>query len=524
MRQAGERGQVVILVLIALSLFLIGAIGLAIDASHMYAQRQMAQAAADAAVQAAAMSMLGKTNTTGYNASSTPACAACAFGASDFTCTNGTDGRTPCVYARLSGFGQAASSDVVDVSFPATSTAPGVRLSPDFAPNLVSVTIRRTVDSTLMRFLGPSTANVRVSATAACVQDDNPVPILVLHPTLCSALQRIGKASITICGGPTQSIQVNSNCNPAEDDNGGGVIDLSKAGPNDSGLCDTGTGGIFGSFGGPDNYPNPANLLLGTDGEYQRRAPITDPYEDVFPSGPPIPPDAPLPPLARAPNVDGCPAAPAQPCMLYSPGRYGPRPGVPNGGLEVKNETALFKPGYYYMDGPGGFKNASLGIMMMAGGAAGAPDTTSVAPTGAGMVVYNTGPLVGAAPQQADAGEFDVGSNSNATLVGSDGGSVWKGILFFQDRNSVSHTGVCCSHKLGGGGIISLKGSIYLTNAGATTATRYQQFTLRGNPGSTTEIIGNIVVDAMNTAGTPAVRMQLDPLALKVITKVALIQ
>ena len=76
-----ERGQAIILVLVALSIFLLGAVGLAIDASHMYAQRQMAQAAADAAAQAGILSIFDKTNTAANNN---------AFGAPGdgaFTCT-----------------------------------------------------------------------------------------------------------------------------------------------------------------------------------------------------------------------------------------------------------------------------------------------------------------------------------------------------------------------------------------------------------------------------------------------------
>ena len=43
----GEEGQAVILAAVAMSIFLIGAIGLGVDGSHLYAQRQMAQTAAE---------------------------------------------------------------------------------------------------------------------------------------------------------------------------------------------------------------------------------------------------------------------------------------------------------------------------------------------------------------------------------------------------------------------------------------------------------------------------------------------
>ena len=57
-----EDGQAVILVVVAMSVLLIGALGLAIDGGQMYAQRQMAQAAADAAAQAGIMSIFTGTN------------------------------------------------------------------------------------------------------------------------------------------------------------------------------------------------------------------------------------------------------------------------------------------------------------------------------------------------------------------------------------------------------------------------------------------------------------------------------
>src|SRR5260370_20817058 len=104
-----ESGQATLLVVLALGLFLAGAMGLAIDGGQLYGHRQMAQAAADAAALAAATSILGGTNT-GANA----------FGASSFTCTNGTDARAPWAYARSNGFGTtAASTDLVAVCFPA---------------------------------------------------------------------------------------------------------------------------------------------------------------------------------------------------------------------------------------------------------------------------------------------------------------------------------------------------------------------------------------------------------------------
>ena len=63
-RSGLEDGQSILLVVVAMSVFLIGALGLAIDGAQMYAHRQMAQAAADAAAQAGMMSIFRGTNAT----------------------------------------------------------------------------------------------------------------------------------------------------------------------------------------------------------------------------------------------------------------------------------------------------------------------------------------------------------------------------------------------------------------------------------------------------------------------------
>ena len=109
-RYRDEEGQAVVLMAAVMSILLIGAIGLALDGSQLYAQRQMAQTAADAAAEAGIMSIFDGTNGSGTTAFSTEG---------TFTCRM-TDARTPCVYASDNGFGGSAS-DTVTVSFPADS-------------------------------------------------------------------------------------------------------------------------------------------------------------------------------------------------------------------------------------------------------------------------------------------------------------------------------------------------------------------------------------------------------------------
>jgi Flp pilus assembly protein TadG len=451
----GEEGQAVLLVILGLSLFLIGALGLAIDGSQMYAHRQMAQTAADGAAEAGIMSIF-----TGTNATS-PSPFATGSPPTAFNCTT-TDTRTPCVYALRNGFGGAAN-DTVAVDYPATVA--GVTLSSDPVP-AIRVTVTRTLNTGLIRFLGSAISSVRAIGVAAIVNQSNRVPLLITHPTFPGTLAN-GAASLKVCGGPTRSIQVNS-------DNAAALaishlVDLSHAGPNDPGDCTTGTGGDFAVFGGPATAP--PTLNLGAVGRYDQPAsPQRDPYENL---------PAPAIPFPGNTTVVFGPGCPAAQCTLYSPGLYST--------ITVKNDTALFKPGLYYVNS-GGFVNQANGNMLMATGFP--PD----AQTGAGMVVYNTG-----------GGIFDIGSNSNARLVGADNNSFYQGILFFQDRTSAART-----HNLGGGGSITLTGTLYMTNSLTVMQnqpTQYQTLNLGGNAGILNN--GSIVVGALTMAGTSFVTFNL---------------
>ena len=211
--------------------------------------------------------------------------------------------------------------------------------------------------------------------------------------------------------------------------------------------------------------------MLGTTGRYdQPAAPMQDPYQSI---------PAPAVPPAGITSVYIGPGCPAAKCTLYSPGLYGQ--------ILVKNDTALFKPGLYYINN-GGFGNAANGNMYMATGYPADPAT------GSGMVVYNTG-----------AGIFNIGANSTAHLVGSDNNSFYQGILFFQDRDGAART-----HNLGGGGDIVLTGALYMTNwlsVMQSQPSQYQTLNLGGNAGI--QINGSIVVSALTMAGTSYVTFNL---------------
>ena len=150
--------------------------------------------------------------------------------------------------------------------------------------------------------------------------------------------------------------------------------------------------------------------------------------------------------------------------------------------------------------------------MVMCTNTATCPTTTN---TGSGMLVYNNG-----------GGPFQIGANGDVNLLGTPDTSVYKGILFFQDR-----TAATTQHKLGGGGDLKLTGTIYLTNTLASAVSPvspYQHLLLQVNPSSTTLsstlIIGMIIVSELELGGKAGITMQLDPDAHLHIRQVALVK
>ncbi len=493
MRCKGEEGQTIILAALAMGIFLIGAVGLAIDGAHLYAQRQMAQAAADAAAQAGIMSIFDNT----YNIAGNLA----GFSTSGpFTCGS-TGTSTPCAYAIRNGFGSA--SDTVTVSFPPASAAPGVTLSTFYPVNLIQVTIQRQVNTTLMRLLGPTASTIQVTAIAAIVDVLAPVPILVTHPTYPYTFAIGGTPSITICGGPSKSIQVNSNnsfaARRAASSSGTATVNLTHAGPPDPGNCTTGTGASFGVWGGPTSpfY----TFLFGSTGKYlQPASPMNDPLAGVAP--PPVPTTlGTQTPLAN--GVSGCPAAPVKACVLYTPGLY------PNG-INGKLQTVVFEPGIYYVQNGGVTCNALCDMYM----ATGYTDTITGTGWTGNIMIYNTG-----------VGSFNLSANANISLVGAPANSQYLGILLFEDRYAAANTGTN-AHSLGGGGAMMLQGTIYLTNTLAimnADPTQYQALQLQGGSGSGTTIQGEIIVGTLSMGGTGTITMDLNNNALNV-QEVALVE
>jgi len=176
---------------VAMSLFMIGALGLGLDVGQMYAQRQMAQAAADAAASAGILSIMKGTNATStytFGTGSTPI--------ASYVCTT-TDGRTPCVYARDNGFG-ATASDTVTLSYPASVS--GATLSSVTVPAF-AVTVQRTLNNGLIRFIGgPAHTTISAKATGGITGTSSLYCLMALSSSLPYAFAATDGADVVASG------------------------------------------------------------------------------------------------------------------------------------------------------------------------------------------------------------------------------------------------------------------------------------------------------------------------------------
>jgi hypothetical protein len=309
-------GQAVILVVVAMSILLIGALGLALDGGQMYAHRQMAQAAADAAAQAGIMSIFDGTNATSAHpfGTGTPPI-------SSSVCTT-ADARTPCVYARDNGFG-GTTADTVTLSFPATVS--GVTLSSVSVPAL-AVTVQRTLKTSLIRFVGgPATVSITAKATAGLIGAVSPDCIYALDPSAQNAFQATNGATVALSG---CAIAVNSTNSDALTVNGGSTVTASAI-----------------SVAGGDSISNGGST---TPTPTTGAAAISDPFASL-----------------PAPTVGACDHT------NYNPGwgTWALTPGTYCGGINISNgATATFASGIYIINGGalslvGGTTETGTGVM-----------------------------------------------------------------------------------------------------------------------------------------------------------------
>jgi hypothetical protein len=301
-RQASSQsGQTLIPIVILIGLFLLAMLGVAADYTQVWAHRQMAQGAADAACEAAAADLYLKA--TDPTASGAGGLQSFSWIGADFDCSVGTSS-PPCRYALLNGY---AGADV-NVSFP--NALPGVAPLPASlatANPYVEVTITDPVSMSFTKMVGAA-ATVSIKAKAGCgVAPVNvPVPLVILHTNTAAALSVSGSSKIHIFGGPQRSVQVDSKSATAINV---GTVDLSQGGP-------ANTGSDLAVFGGPATHPGGVNT--GTTGHYiSPAAPFGDPFATI---GAPATPGT----LGSARPVpfamNGCPDPNG--CVEFTPGNY----------------------------------------------------------------------------------------------------------------------------------------------------------------------------------------------------------
>ena len=507
-----ERGQVVILVVLALAIFLLGFVGLATDYSAFWFERQSIQGAADATCQSTAMDLLlsavgeptGKANFTLGTA---------------FTC-NSAPTAAPCVIAKYNGYDGTVAGNTVSVSLPSNVTCAGAPPTGVSVP-YVKLDITRQVPAYFTRLLtARSTVAVHASASCGLIAPNGPVPLLVLNPTANQALQVFGSASINIIGGTRQSVQVNSSSTSAASV---GTIDLSQAGPNE-------TGGDFGVFGGPSTQSSGINL--GSSGHYNYpTSPLADPYRLV-----PVPaqPSTAGNHTTVAYKTNGCPDSGG--CDEYTAGYY-------PGAISIKNTNAIFDPGLYYVvggmtmgpnttvrvstangDGSGGVVIFFSGTGTISVDANSGKKPTTDAYYLNGQLSPNgvaSRAMVCPGSSQTIPSQLPASVNGNILLgpcTGpyADPSGTSRGFVFFQDRSAGN-----IQPTWGGGGQFLVDGFMYFhecrsdgtgLNCSAPGSGGYGvQFGMRGNACSGSYMVGSLVTDTINIGGTPCINMILNP-------------
>jgi Putative Flp pilus-assembly TadE/G-like len=307
LRRRPQQGQAFLIIVLLIAFFLLAVLGLATDYTQVWAHRQMAQGAADAACQAGAADVFLKG--TDPNASTdfpNPPFDFSWIDGSTFDCS-ARPNSVPCKYASFNGY----SGSNVSVSFP--SSLPGVSGIPSGFGTITNPYLKVTVTDPVATYftrIASSIRTVNVTASAGCgLQAINaPVPLVVLHRAAAPSLQVTGTATITVLGGPQRSIQVDSNSPTAVS---AGTVDLSTAGPNSPP-----TGADFAVFGGPTAKPTGVNV--GSTGHW---IPGANPFGDPFAST-----SAPTRPTGAGSakpvtyKTNGCPDTNG--CIEYSAGDY----------------------------------------------------------------------------------------------------------------------------------------------------------------------------------------------------------
>ena len=386
--------------LVILGTFLLASVGFAVDLSSMWFHRQTAQSAADAACVAGAMDMLYLHNGTitsspGFTVGTAGDCASSSSAAL-------------CQYAQFNGYtattsaaawSPATAGGAVAVSWTFPSSVTGVKAASGITYPFLTVLVQEKPLTWFMGMVGVKSMAIAASCTCGLPPGAAPPPLVILNPTINSALTLSGGAHIVIVGGSQTSIQVNSSANGSPSANApsnavycnggnGYPIDTSTAGP-------SGQGGNVAVVGGPTtNQLCGANYIMNNTTHALWKSPVAvaaDPYASVpaptQPAGKVLEAVTPVATVAQgyvpasnatygytsgtwvASGTDSCPNTAAQQhyltysstyplnggniygnCLEFTPGYY------PNGIDTTSlagyaNDVVIFMPGVYYLNG-----------------------------------------------------------------------------------------------------------------------------------------------------------------------------
>jgi hypothetical protein len=594
-KSSREAGQVMVILLLGLGIFLIGALAFAVDLGQMWFARQSAQTAADAACTAGAMDLLTDATNGINNQGHFTAAVGARIDCVSSTPNNSNTNPAPCVYAALNGFNSNISptstgfGNSVVLTFP--GSLPGIATPPSTvaAVPFMRVDVKANLHTIFGGMLGGLTQQtVRAFATCGVAQNSAPIPIVILDPTNPphgSAFDIQGNPPVRIYGGPSQSIQVNSNSVLAANIGGSAVVDLTLGGPSHNGSS------MGVETGGPSGPPScglnaggtpTSGFCTSNTGQWIYPSPqIKDPYELLYAPDPATMSAGVMHPNSVAGGTLGCPAPAGSNCDWYTAGTYlttnvtiNSSKGIcvgSNCGGSYQN-YAIFDPGVYYLDvplqadsnsclrnstntgdGSGGVMfylansntvnitsnsgaagkcastfNTQSGTGSLANGV-GCPDGTTVTPPVPSVLPATLTGNVLLAPCTGPYGDayLAAGLTPPAAL------GTQRGILFFQDRHAQSVTATAQ-----GGGTYIMAGTMYFHSCKAaatagtqatncdTTSGNYYLDTLQmgGGSGSSTYVLGQIIVDNLALQGSSSINMDLNPSSAFTILKASLYQ
>lgn len=528
-----EKGQVVILVILVLALFLIGVLAIATDYTHFWFVRQKVQTAADSVCLSGAVDLYlvatgGETN----NMNFTPQSGA------NLNCAN-SPAAAPCIIASINGFDGTKPDTTVLLSFP--SSVGGTTIPPGVSVPFLQADVTRQAPTFFSKILtAKTTVPVHASATCGLANPGGNAPIIVLHPTDPYTIDMRGsKDAITVVGGPQRSIMVNSKNPQAVTSGSLSTVDLSAAGPNR-------TGGNFATFGGQSTKPS--SVDVGITGAWEYPAlPVPDPF--AYFNAPVLntnmlgridPAESNCKTAQRGCyGYDGCPNPKG--CDQYTAGYY------PNG-IHIKNTVATFDPGVYYV-GTGSI--SSIGLDLDANSDV---RTSTAAGDGSGGVMFffsglatlnvdaNSGRgngknkldpyyIAGGVHNGVESRAMRCGVNSApnppelpATVDGNvllgpctgpyaDPSGGYRGFVFFQNRINAPTAGPSWQ----GGGVMTVSGFMYFHQCGienpkSAKCTGFGDvFHLGGNPNAISYVIGSLVTDKIASNGNPGILFILNP-------------